>query len=266
MSKTLDIYQVDAFTSEVFKGNPAAVVPLQDWLPDTVMAAIAAENNLPETAFFVPRGNGYHLRWFTPASEVELCGHATLASAFVLMSELQPGRTEVAFDSLSGELRVTRHGDAYKLDFPAAPPQSAPLPASLDAAIGVVAETYFTGLMDMAVLADAGAVRRVSPDFEAVCQLNDFGLIITAPGDEAGVDFVSRVFAPNHGIPEDPVTGSAHTVLAPYWAGHLGKTTLRARQVSARGGELLCEWAEESARVYISGEAVLYLRGEIRIP
>lgn len=257
----LPIYQVDAFTAEVFRGNPAAVCPLPEWLPDPVMQSIAAENNLAETAFFVGGSGRYHLRWFTPAVEVDLCGHATLASAFVLFHHLEPHLEEVRFESRSGPLFVRRDGDWLTLDFPSLPPERLEPPAGLAEALDTAPREVWASADYLAVLGSEAEVRALRPDQAALSQLDRRGVIVTAPGEDC--DFVSRFFAPNCGIPEDPVTGSAHCVLAPYWAERLGKTELRARQVSARGGEIRCRL--EGDRVHLSGQAVLYLRGEITV-
>lgn len=259
---TIRLYQVDAFADAVFAGNPAAVCPLDSWLPDPVMQAIAAENNLSETAFFVPDGDAFALRWFTPRVEVDLCGHATLASAFVIMTRLQPDRQRVAFRTrVSGELAVERRDDRYEMDFPRWPADPMDPPVELDEALGVAPGTVYRGPDWMAILDSEATVRAVQPDFAALARLPCRGLIITAPGDD--VDFVSRFFAPGAGIDEDPVTGSAHCMMAPYWAARLGKDTLTARQVSRRGGEIGCRIAGE--RVILSGGAVLYLEGEIHV-
>jgi PhzF family phenazine biosynthesis protein len=216
----LKIYQVDAFTDRLFGGNPAAIIPLGEWLPDATMQSIAAENNLSETAFFVPEGEGYALRWFTPTVEVDLCGHATLASAFVISTILDPARRRIAFRTLkSGTLIVERSGDELAMDFPAWPSEPCPVPAGLAGAIGHDPVELRSGKRDyMAVLAKAEDVVRLQPDFAAIARLDRFALIVTAPG-ENGVDFVSRFFAPARGVDEDPVTGSAHCALIPY-SGH----------------------------------------------
>jgi PhzF family phenazine biosynthesis protein len=260
----LPFFWVDAFTDCVFTGNPAGVVPLERWLPDQVMQRIAFENGLSETAFFVRTGSDrFHLRWFTPAIEVELCGHATLASAFTLFAHLgQPGDA-IAFDSRSGPLRVTRTGDRLELDFPAQPAEVAAAPASLVQALGRVPE--FCGRTQtrwLFVLRHAAEVSSFQPDHARLAQVKPGRIILTAPGDR-DCDFVSRYFAPDAGIAEDPVTGSAHCTLTPYWAARLGKPFLHARQVSARGGELWCSMA--GARVKIAGRAVTYLRGELTV-
>jgi PhzF family phenazine biosynthesis protein len=252
-------YQVDAFTRTRFAGNPAAVCPLTRWLPDATLQAIAAENNLAETAFTVPEGEDFHLRWFTPAVEVDLCGHATLAAAFVLMTEQEPGRAAVRFRSQSGPLAVRRDGDAYTLDFPARAPVPADSPAGLAAALGCAPREVLRSRDWLVVLESAAAVAAVRPDFAALTRV-EAAVIVTGPGDAPGVDFVSRFFAPGLGIPEDPVTGSAHCTLAPYWAGRLGRTQLHARQISRRGGEIRCTLRGD--RVDLTGGAVLVRTGE----
>lgn len=257
----LDIYQVDAFSAEVFAGNPAAVVPLQEWLADEVLQAIAAENNLSETAFFVPAGERFHLRWFTPAVEVDLCGHATLASAYVIRRFLAPGDTPVRFDSRSGPLTVEASGDTFMLDLPARPGSEVAVPAALEAALGVQLQALIKATDWMAVLADEGMVRACTPDMATLATLDCRGVIITAAGNEC--DFVSRFFGPRVGVPEDPVTGSAHCTLVPYWSARLGRKRLQARQVSARGGVLECEARDD--RVGVGGRAACYLRGRISI-
>lgn len=256
-------YQVDAFTDRVFGGNPAAVCPLERWLPDATMQAIAAESNLADTAFFVREGDAYALRWFTPTVEVDLCGHATLASAYVILHHLEPGRDRVTFRTLkAGTLVVTRRGERLAMDFPARPPVPVARPADLVAALGRP-PTALLGSRDyLAVYDDAADVAALAPDLAAVAKLDRWGMIATAPGKD-GVDFVSRFFAPANGIPEDPVTGSAHCTLVPYWAARLGKTQLEARQISRRGGALACTL--EGDRVIIAGRAVLYLEGRITV-
>ena len=259
-------YWVDAFASEVFKGNPAAVVALEKWLPDTQLQGIAFENGLAETAFLVRTGESrFDLRWFTPTVEVLLCGHATLASAHVLWAELGQAGEKVTFDSRSGPLKVTRQRDRYELDFPARPAATIDeLPAELMAGLrsspghmALHAESrYYLCVYDC-----AAAVRAIQPKFDQLAALGPVCVIVSAPGDDC--DFVSRFFAPGIGVPEDPVTGSAHCTLIPYWAARLGKHSLHARQLSARGGELWCEL--RGNRVGMAGKAVLYLRGEIVI-
>lgn len=259
----IPIYQVDAFCSEIFSGNPAAVCILETWIDDETMQAIAAENNLSETAFLVPNEKGFDLRWFTPLTEVALCGHATLASAFVLFSCRDWSADEIQFQTRkSGRLTVTRKADVLEMDFPARPASPRATPDELDRALGVAADKVYGSAEDvMVVLGSEKAVLEVRPDFAVLEQVDCRGIIITAPGDRC--DFVSRFFAPRVGVPEDPVTGSAHCVLIPYWAEVLGKNDLHARQVSQRGGELFCELAGE--RVRISGKAALYLEGTITI-
>ncbi len=262
MARTsIPIYQVDAFTAELFRGNPAAVCPLEEWLPDAVLQRIAAENNLSETAFFVPRNSEYDIRWFSPVTEVDLCGHATLAAAFVLHM-LQPERTRFRFQSKCGHLDVFRESDGLlTLDFPAQPAAPVDPPAALEAGLRSRPEEVWAARRDyLTVFPDESAVAALNPDFARLADLDRLGVIATAPGDEA--DFVSRFFAPSVGVPEDPVTGSAHCTLVPYWARRLGKARLHARQISSRGGELHCE--EDGDRVKISGRAVLYLEGTIR--
>jgi PhzF family phenazine biosynthesis protein len=258
----LPIYQIDAFASQVFSGNPAAVCPLAGWLPDATLQAIAAENNLSETAFFVGSGGRYRIRWFTPAQEVDLCGHATLASGEVVLGTLEPGLAEAFFESASGPLRVGRDGERLVLDFPARPPQRTEVTSELVQALGARPQEAWRSRDLMAVFAAEADVRHLSPDMERVAALDTFALSVTAPGRAS--DFVSRFFAPGKGIPEDPVTGSAHCTLVPYWADRLGKTKLHALQVSARGGELFCELLGE--RVLIAGRAVRYLEGTIEVP
>jgi PhzF family phenazine biosynthesis protein len=255
--KRFPLFQIDAFADRPFTGNPAAVMPLRAWLPDDVLQAIAAENNLSETAFFVPEGDGYRLRWFMPVGEIDLCGHATLASAFVILTELQPGRGRVDFASMSGPLTVSREGDRFCLDFPTRPPQPVPVPPGLAEALGAeVKEAWLTRDL-FALLVDEGAVRNLQPNLDALSRLEPSSFVVTAKGSDC--DFVSRCFAPREGIPEDPVTGSTHCVLVPYWAERLGKTTLHARQLSKRGGELFCELC--GPRVKIAGKAVKVLEG-----
>jgi len=256
------IYQVDAFADGPFTGNPAAVMPLRAWLPDRLMQAVAAENNLSETAFFVPEGAGWRIRWFTPLSEVDLCGHATLAAAFVIFTELRPELRRVDFESRSGTLGVSREGDLLCLDFPSRPlRRAAPVPGLAEALGAEVLETWEARDL-VAVLASQDAVRDLRPDQRALAGLEAFSVVATAPG--RGVDFVSRCFAPKEGIPEDPVTGSTHASLVPFWAGRLGRTKLRARQLSARGGELFCEL--RGGRVSIAGRAVKVKAGSFFLP
>lgn len=258
----IPIYQIDAFTDQLFGGNPAAVCPLEKWLPDELMQKIAAENNLAETAFFVPIDDGYHLRWFTPTTEVDLCGHATLASAYVISRILKPGTRAIRFDSRSGPLRVALDGELIQLDFPADPPWSVPAPVGLERALGLEPlEVLAARIKYLLVLTSEKEVRSLAPDMSALMRLDCKGVVVTAPGEDC--DFMSRFFAPKLGVPEDPVTGSAHCVLVPYWAARFGKSKLHARQLSARGGELFCEAHGE--RVWMAGKAVKYLEGFIEI-
>lgn len=258
----LEIFQVDAFTSEPFGGNPAAVVPLTEWLPDETMFKIAAENNLSETAFFVKENDRYQIRWFTPTIEVNLCGHATLASSHVIFNELRLEDQFIAFHSEhSGELAVDKQGDKLVLDFPSYPMTEIEQSDVLAQAVGKVPSKVWEsqGNMVFLRLESEEDVRNLEPDFHAVAQLKYDEVIVTAPGDDC--DFASRMFAPRIGIPEDPVTGAIHCTLIPYWADQLGKDKLFARQISKRGGELFCELAGD--RVRIGGRAVTYLKGEI---
>lgn len=256
---TIPVFHLDAFTSQLFRGNPAAVCVLDDWLPDKVLQSIAAENNLSETAFMVRRGDRYQLRWFTPVTEVDLCGHATLASAFVLMHRLEPDRNAVAFDTRSGELRVRREAELLAMDFPARPPSPCVEPPGLTQALGTASREVWASRDLMVVLESEAEVRALRPRFDLLARLDTFAVIVTASGEQA--DFVSRFFAPRAGIDEDPVTGSAHCTLVPYWAKRLAKPTLHALQVSARGGELWCE--DRGARVTLKGSCVLYSEGQI---
>ena len=262
----LQIYQLDAFTDRVFGGNPAAVVPLVEWLPAATMQAIAMENNLAETAFFVPRfDSAFDLRWFTPAVEVPLCGHATLAAAWVLFNRLGQGGDSIAFHTRSGPLAVLRDGGMLMLDFPARPPAPAEI-GDVAAAISaggsrIEPEAVLASSYALAVLDSPRTVLAARPDLPAIAALDNPNLIITAPGEDC--DFVSRFFAPGLGVDEDPVTGSAHCVLVPYWAGRLGKNELFARQVSSRGGKLWCALAGD--RVLMAGQVAPYLEGVITI-
>ncbi len=265
MAETIPLYQVDAFTDRPFAGNPAAVCLYEEWLDDDVLQAIAAENNLSETAFLVPHleTEEWELRWMTPRCEVDLCGHATLASAWVLLSEVQPERDRVVFHTQSGPLTVARKGELLEMDFPAIPPHAAGnVPPALAAALGAEpTEVQLAGKHNyLCVFDEQAQVAALEPDIRSMHGL-ERSVIVTAPGDQ--VDFVSRFFAPLVGVDEDPVTGSTHCTLAPYWAGKLGKTTLTARQISARGGELECE--TRGARVLLRGRAVTVLRGELHV-
>lgn len=255
------VYQVDAFADRIFDGNPAAVCPLESWLSDRHMQFIAAENNLSETAFFVPEADGFRLRWFTPEVEVDLCGHATLATAAVLWRELGYERPQIRFHTMkAGTLTVSQQDDGWiALDFPARPPQPVAAPAALAAALGVPPTMVLAARDYVAVYEDAETVRALKPDMAALAALDRFAVMVTAPGDDC--DFVSRFFAPAKGVPEDPVTGSAHCTLIPYWAERLGRTELQARQLSRRGGRVRC--AHRGDRVTIAGQAVLYMKGEL---
>jgi PhzF family phenazine biosynthesis protein len=256
--KRIPLYVVDAFTSRVFGGNPAAVCPLDKWLPDDVMQKIGMENNLSETAFFVREGERYRLRWFTPTIEVDLCGHATLASAFVIFNYLDTKADSITFDSLSGELRVAREGERITLDFPALRAEPADAPADLVAGLKTEPrETLLSSMGYLAVFDAEDDVRNLKPDFATLARLNALGVIATARGRES--DCVSRFFAPIVGINEDPVTGAAHCTLTPYWSEKLSKREIHALQVLTRGGELFCEDAGD--RVKISGHAVRYSEG-----
>ena len=255
----LTLYQIDAFASKVFEGNPAAVCPLDQWLPEAVMQSIANENNLSETAFFVPDGDGFRIRWFTPASEVDLCGHATLASAFVLFNLLGCAKDRVEFASNSGPLIVRRDADRLVMDFPAQPPVACDIPEALEKAFDIAPVACLKSKDYLVVFENEAGVRSVKPDFSQLLRLDLRGVIITAPS--AAYDFVARFFAPKLDVPEDPVTGSAYTQLAPYWASKLGARRFHARQVSARGGDLTCEVVGD--RVFIAGTAVKYLEGKI---
>ena len=260
----LSIYQVAAFTSEPFGGNPAAVVPLTDWLDDELMQRIAAENNLSETAFFVPSGdNSWQIRWFTPAVEVPLCGHATLASAAVIRDRLGHDRWPITLDSASGPLHVDSTELGFVLDLPANPAAPVELPVGMDDALGAEVLESYLGRNDiyLLVLADEQDVAGLSPNFGRLGGMTEHGVIVTASGDS--VDFVSRFFAPALGIDEDPVTGAAHCVLTPYWSQRLGRTVLDARQVSNRVGVLICE--DRGDRVLLTGSAVFFLDGRIAL-
>jgi PhzF family phenazine biosynthesis protein len=257
----LSIYQVDAFTDRLFAGNPAAVCPLDAWLPDEAMQAIAAENNLSETAFFVPRGDDYDLRWFTPTVEIDLCGHATQATGFIVMSRLAPQRSSVRFHTLSGPLTVTRQGDMFAIDLPAQPPAPCTMPPKFVAALGRKPAQILGAKKYLALYDSTADVAALAPDTAAMMDIDRDGVIVSAPGTDC--DFVSRYFAPHAGIPEDPVTGSAHCTLVPYWAKRLGKSKLHARQISRRGGELFCELRGD--RVLMAGRVALYLEGRIHV-
>ena len=259
---SLRFYQVDAFTSEVFQGNPAGVCPLESWLPDGLMQNIAMENNLAETAFYVPTGDRFGIRWFTPAVEVDLCGHATLAAAYVIFRYDRYPENEIALDSRSGILRVRRDGDLLTLDFPVDTLRPAAEPAGLSEALGARPREIFRGKTDcLAVFGTQAEIEAMRPDFGKLGRVEARGVIVTARGTE--VDFISRFFGPQVGIDEDPVTGSAHTSLAPYWAEKLGKTEMEAVQLSRRGGRLKVRLRGD--RVDISGRARAYLEGRIKM-
>ncbi len=254
-------YQVNAFTTSVFGGNPAGVCLLDEWLEDRLLLQIAAENDLSETAFLVRGDPNYHLRWFTPRIEMELCGHATLASAFVVFRYVEEEWDRVSFETKSGLLTVERKDDLLMMDFPSWPPTPFAMTQELADSLGREPEAVFRVRDYLAVFPSQADVRNLRPDFKKLEELDCLGIIATAPGDE--VDFVSRFFAPRAGIPEDPVTGSAHSTLIPYWSKRLSKTTLHAHQLSQRGGELFCE--DRGDRVSIGGHAVIYLEGTIHL-
>jgi PhzF family phenazine biosynthesis protein len=257
------IFQVDAFTSRRFAGNPAAVMPLGEFLADAELQSIAAENNLAETAFLVADGADYRLRWFTPALEVPLCGHATLASAAVVMERLERRRNAVVFHTASGPLRVRKAAAGYVMDFPQLPSQPVAPPPLLIEALGVVPlEVHAHASNYLALVDDAQVVRELAPDMAKIALLDRGGVIVTAAGD-AGYDFVSRYFAPAKGVPEDPATGSAHCMLAPYWAQRLGKSEFRAFQASSRGGEIICRLVGD--RTELEGNCVFYMEGEAEV-
>ncbi len=257
----IPLYQIDAFASKLFEGNPAAVCPLDKWLPDEIMQSIAEENNLSETAFFVPKGNGFHIRWFTPASEVDLCGHATLAAAYVLFSILGYKRDKIEFDSKSGTLTVTKNDEWLVMDFPAQPPVSCDIPNEIVKAFEITPIECLKSEDFIVVFEHEIDIESANPDFEQLKKLDLRGVIITAKSFR--YDFVARFFAPKYGIPEDPVTGSAYTQLAPYWASKIGSKRFSVKQLSSRGGELYCEIVDD--RVLISGKAIKYLEGKIKI-
>jgi PhzF family phenazine biosynthesis protein len=257
----IKIYQIDAFTNKVFTGNPAAVCPLDQWIDDTIMQNIAQENNLAETAFIVQEQDSYQIRWFTPTKEVDLCGHATLASAYVIFNYLNLKNNSIKFLSKSGPLYVNHEGKKIALNFPSIPPVPCDIPEYLVEALGVQPEAIMSCNNYFAIFKSKNQVTAINPDFSLLTKLDLQGVIITAPGDNE--DFVSRYFAPKYGIPEDPVTGSAHCTLIPYWANRLHKTQLIARQISRRGGKLFCK--DMGDRVSIAGYAVEYLSGVIEI-
>ncbi|MGB6633712.1 MAG: PhzF family phenazine biosynthesis protein [Terriglobales bacterium] len=259
----MPIFQIDAFTAHRFAGNPAAVMPMENFLADAALQSIAAENNLAETAFLVPEGGDYRLRWFTPLTEVPLCGHATLASAAVVMERLEPERKRVVFQSASGPLTVNRATSGYVMNFPARPSEQISTPPELSEALGVApVEVFVNAFNYMALLENVQVLHKLAPNMSAIARMDRPGVIVTAPGDEL-YDFVSRYFAPAKGIPEDPVTGAAHCMLAPYWAKRLGKTEFRAFQASRRGGEIICRLSGD--RVELEGTCVFYMEGQVEI-
>lgn len=260
----LTAYVVDAFAGEIFRGNPAAIISLDSWLPDSLLQAMAAEHNLAETAYFVPEGNAWRLRWFTPQVEMDLCGHATVAAAFVMKQCLGMDLSHIDFLSRSGLLGVDIADGIYTLDFPSRPPAAVPSDPALLAGLGTAPETLLASRDYFAVYPDQATVAGLAPDMGALKKAEKKAVIATAPGAEPGVDFVSRFFAPALGVDEDPVTGSAHSTLIPYWAQRLGKTKLFGKQISPRGGELFCELRGD--RVGIGGRAVLYSKNELYIP
>lgn len=258
----LKIYQLDAFTDKIFGGNPAAVIPLNEWLSDELMQKIALENNLAETAFYVPEGDKFHLRWFTPTVEVDLCGHATLATAYQIFHYQNYAKSVIEFTSRSGILKVEKQGDLLELDFPIDKFQTSDTPQAFIEALGATPKETFKGLTDYMLVFDSESqIKAFEPDFRKIASVNCRGIIVTATGDE--VDFVSRFFGPASGGDEDPVTGSAHTTLTPYWAKILNKTTLSAKQISSRGGKLHCTLVGD--RVKIAGKVAPYLVGEIHL-
>jgi PhzF family phenazine biosynthesis protein len=257
----IPIYQVDAFTDRLFGGNPAAVCPLEKWLDEDLMQSIAMENNLSETAFFVEKANGFDIRWFTPKMEIDLAGHPTLATAHIIFNHRGYKGDEITFFSKRGELKAKKMNDMIQLDFPAAESKKVAAPDALIDGLGATPAEVFMARDYMAVFETENEVLSLIPDFQSLKTLDIFGIIVTAKGDES--DFVSRFFAPKAGTDEDPVTGSAHTQLIPFWAGRLKKNKLHARQISERRGELFCE--HHGDRVYIGGRAVTYLIGNIDI-
>jgi PhzF family phenazine biosynthesis protein len=257
----LTLYQIDAFTDVLFKGNPAAVCPLEDWLPDSLLQAIAEENNLSETAFYVPTDWGFHIRWFTPVAEVDLCGHATLAAAFVIFECTSYPENMIRFASRSGELRAERDGDLLIMDFPSQPVRPCHTPQALIDGLGKKPLEVLHADDYLALFENEDAIISLRPNYEVLKKLDLRGIIVTALGNE--VDFVSRFFAPKYGINEDPVTGSAHCELVPFWHCRLDKSEFRARQLSKRGGEITCSL--EGNRVFLAGKAVKYMEGTVRV-
>ena len=257
----LNLYQIDSFTDTPFEGNPAAVIPLKTWLPDNIMQSIAEENNLSETVFFVPKNKGFHIRWFTPKTEVDLCGHATLAAAYVLFNILGYNKERIEFESKSGTLTVLQKDNWLVMDLPAQPPIPCDVPDEIVKAFDKVPIECLRSEDYIAVFETESDILSIKLDIDYLKKLDLRGVIITAKSRQ--YDFVSRFFAPKYGIDEDPVTGSAHTQLIPYWAHKLGKTNMQAKQVSSRGGEILCELYND--RVLISGKAVKFLEGKIQL-
>ncbi len=259
----LTIYQVDAFADKVFQGNPAAVIPLQNWMDDGLMQRIAMENNVSETVFFVSTESGYHIRWFTPEYEIDLCGHATLASAYIIKNFITPYITDISFSTQkAGVLKASAKDGLYTLDFPARMPLACDVPQQLLASLGTTTAIEVLKSRDyFVVLPNEEAVRNVTPDYTLMKELDTIGVIVTAKGHEA--DVVSRCFYPGAGIPEDPVTGSAHCNIVPYWSHKSGKTKLFCQQLSPRHGDLHCELVGD--RVLMSGRCVLFLKGEIYV-
>jgi PhzF family phenazine biosynthesis protein len=262
MIMKIPLFQIDAFADRLFHGNPASVCPLEQWIPDSLMQQIAMENNQAETAFFVRNRQSFEIRWFTPTVEVELCGHATLAAAFVIFNFMQFRGEVVKFSSRSGPLSVTREGGFLTLDFPVDRPVPAAAPDNLIAGIGLRPSEILKGKTDfLLVFSTEEEIKNLDPDMSLISKAEARGIITTAPGYEA--DFVSRFFAPQSGIPEDPVTGSAHTTLTPFWAARLGRNELTAMQLSKRRGWLKCRLAGD--RVLISGQARAYMAGEVEV-
>lgn len=263
----VDLYQIDAFTDKIFGGNPAAVCPLMSWLPDETLQQIASENNLSETAFFIPstkQGIDYELRWFTPADEVDLCGHATLATAYVIFNHINTDLETITFNSKSGPLTVTAQNNTLTMDFPIWTVQSCPNLPELNDALGQTPKALFKGKYWMALFETEQEIHTLTPDFAALKNINEIDfLIATSQSQQKDIDFISRFFCPKFGINEDPVTGSAHCITAPYWVNQLGKNTLNAYQASKRGGNVRCTVSEN--RVEISGQAILYMTGKIDI-
>ncbi len=262
----INLYQIDAFTDQLFGGNPAAVCPLDEWLEDSILQKIAAENNLAETAFFVTLPNNhFHLRWFTPEIEMDLCGHATLASAFVIFNELEYKSPEVIFETLSGILKVKKTEDYYELNFPSRPPQKSTLPKIIQEGLNIPPAEVWKARDYLLVYSSVEEIKKIEPNISKINQINidPGGIIVTAKSEDMNIDFVSRFFTPQAAVFEDPVTGSAHCTLIPFWAKRLNKTKLKALQISKRRGEILCRL--EKDRVKIKGKAVKYLEGRIEL-